>query len=106
MAEAFPYGTEDVFVGDVTLRPAPNGSYFAFRGPEPHLNPLGFVHPVVRFTESYEWWVAFYLEHDRISDEEAVVTPLPVLMARDLEPPVAGWGRTLEEAAAHLVHPR
>lgn len=106
MSTPFPSGTDDIRVGDAVARPVANGSFFVFRGDEPHLGTLGLVHPVGRSPSGPLWWVAMYLQHDPISVEDAVVTPLPVLMDRDLEPPIAGWGRSIEEAAAHLVRPR
>lgn len=106
MTSPFPFGQDDVLVDGVTARPISNGSYFVFRGKVPHLGILGMVHPVGSWPDGQQWWVAFYLNHDPITLEEATYMPAPVMLARDLEPPVAGWGRSVEEAAAHLAHPR
>jgi hypothetical protein len=82
-----------------------NGSYVVSRG-NPTEGTLGMVHPVGFWTRETQWWVAVYPEHERIGDEEASVIPFPLLLDRYTAPPVAGWGQSVEAAAAHLTRPR
>lgn len=84
-------------------------------GPNP-LVLVGFVHPVgseawqvletgENVSLGFPWWVAIWHREPQPLDGELTQADVEAIVASAQQPAVAGWGRSLGEAVAHLAAP-